>query len=48
MRAATAASLLKHHGASDVVHVVDGGVPALGRLGLRLQASTPPPAPALA
>jgi rhodanese-related sulfurtransferase len=26
-RAGTAASLLQHHGATDVVHVVGGGVP---------------------
>jgi hydroxyacylglutathione hydrolase len=48
VRAATAASLLKHHGASNVIHVIDGGVPALGRLGLQLQASAPRLAPALA
>ena len=35
-RAATAASLLKRHGARDVVHVVDGGVPALAGHGLEL------------
>jgi hydroxyacylglutathione hydrolase len=27
-RAAVAASLLRRHGARDVLHVVDGGVPA--------------------
>jgi hydroxyacylglutathione hydrolase len=32
-RAATAASLLRHHGAELVIHVVDGGVGELGRLG---------------
>jgi glyoxylase-like metal-dependent hydrolase (beta-lactamase superfamily II)/rhodanese-related sulfurtransferase len=32
-RAAVAASLLLRHGASDVLHVVDGGVPAWERLG---------------
>ena len=32
-RSATAASLLARYGASDVVHVVDGGVPLWGRLG---------------
>ena len=32
-RAGTAASLLQHHGATRVLHVVDGGVPAWGRLG---------------
>jgi rhodanese-related sulfurtransferase len=36
LRAATAASLLRHHGAEQVIHVVDGGVPALGRLGHQL------------
>jgi hydroxyacylglutathione hydrolase len=37
-RAATAASLLEHHGARHVIHVIDGGVPALARRGLRLVA----------
>jgi hydroxyacylglutathione hydrolase len=32
-RAGTAASLLQHFGAREVVHVVGGGVPAWGRLG---------------
>jgi rhodanese-related sulfurtransferase len=32
-RAAPAASLLRRHGASEVLHVVDGGVPAWGRGG---------------
>jgi hydroxyacylglutathione hydrolase len=32
-RSATAASLLAAHGAHDVIHVVDGGVPLWGRLG---------------
>jgi hydroxyacylglutathione hydrolase len=32
-RSATAASLLAAHGARDVIHVVDGGVPLWGRLG---------------
>ncbi|HLH14621.1 MAG TPA: rhodanese-like domain-containing protein, partial [Solirubrobacteraceae bacterium] len=36
-RAATAASLLQRFGAEHAVHVVDGGVPALGRLGLELE-----------
>jgi hydroxyacylglutathione hydrolase len=31
-RAATAASLLTHHGAPNVIHVVDGGVPTLAGL----------------
>lgn len=42
VRAATAASLLKLHGAAEVIHVVDGGVPALAKLGQRLAASTGP------
>jgi hydroxyacylglutathione hydrolase len=37
MRSATAASLLKHHGMRDVLHVVDGGVPSLAEHGVRLQ-----------
>ena len=36
-RSATAASLLAAHGARDVVHVVDGGVPLWGRLGHPLE-----------
>jgi hydroxyacylglutathione hydrolase len=32
-RSATAASLIAAHGAHDVIHVVDGGVPLWGRLG---------------
>jgi hydroxyacylglutathione hydrolase len=32
-RAAPAASLLRRHGAKEVLHVVDGGVPAWGRAG---------------
>jgi hydroxyacylglutathione hydrolase len=36
-RAATAASLLQRFGAERVIHVVDGGVPAWGRSGRRLQ-----------
>lgn len=39
MRAATAASLLKLHGARDVVHVVDGGVETLLEHGLQPQPS---------
>jgi glyoxylase-like metal-dependent hydrolase (beta-lactamase superfamily II)/rhodanese-related sulfurtransferase len=39
MRAATAASLLKLHGAQDVIHVVDGGVPALAAAGVQLTPS---------
>jgi rhodanese-related sulfurtransferase len=46
VRAATAASLLKHHGAEQVIHVVDGGVPTLGGLGRRLQAAPGPAAAA--
>ncbi|HET9721106.1 MAG TPA: rhodanese-like domain-containing protein, partial [Solirubrobacteraceae bacterium] len=40
-RAATAASLLQRFGAEHVVHVVDGGVPKLGRLGIELEAGEP-------
>jgi rhodanese-related sulfurtransferase len=36
-RAAIAASLLEHHGASQVIHVVSGGIPKLAKLGVRLQ-----------
>jgi hydroxyacylglutathione hydrolase len=36
-RSATGASLLAAHGARDVVHVVDGGVPLWGRLGGALE-----------
>jgi hydroxyacylglutathione hydrolase len=32
-RAAVAASLVQRHGGSHVIHVIDGGVPAWGRLG---------------
>ncbi|HME03100.1 MAG TPA: MBL fold metallo-hydrolase, partial [Solirubrobacteraceae bacterium] len=38
-RAGTAASLLKHHGARDVAHIVDGGVPTLASTGVRLESS---------
>ncbi len=37
VRAATAASLLRLHGAEHVLHVVDGGVPKWGSLGNRLE-----------
>jgi hydroxyacylglutathione hydrolase len=40
-RAATGASLLRRQGASAVLHVVDGGVPALERLGVALEAGAP-------
>jgi glyoxylase-like metal-dependent hydrolase (beta-lactamase superfamily II)/rhodanese-related sulfurtransferase len=36
-RAAVAASLVQRHGASQVIHVIDGGVPAWGRLGQPLE-----------
>jgi hydroxyacylglutathione hydrolase len=36
-RAAVAASLLKAHGAADVIHVVDGGVPLWERLGFPIE-----------
>lgn len=48
VRAATAASLLKHHGARDVIHVVDGGVPRLAAEGLVLEVGGEPPVDALA
>ena len=35
-RAAIAASLIEHYGAGHVIHVVDGGVPKLRKLGLTL------------
>jgi len=38
-RAATAASLIQRFGAEHVVHVVDGGVPKLGQLGVELAMS---------
>jgi hydroxyacylglutathione hydrolase len=38
-RAATAASLLKRHGASDVIHVVDGGVGDLAEQGMQLEST---------
>jgi hydroxyacylglutathione hydrolase len=38
-RATTAASLLRRLGAAEVLHVVDGGVPAWGRLGHPLERS---------
>jgi len=36
-RAAVAASLAQRHGAQDVWHVVEGGVPAWGRSGFELE-----------
>jgi hydroxyacylglutathione hydrolase len=36
-RSAVAASLLQRHGASHVIHVIEGGVPAWGRLGQPLE-----------
>jgi hydroxyacylglutathione hydrolase len=36
-RAATAASLIAHYGAQNVIHVADGGVPKLGKLGIQLE-----------
>jgi hydroxyacylglutathione hydrolase len=41
MRAATAASLLKLHGAAEVIHVVDGGIPALADAGVELEREAP-------
>ncbi len=46
VRAATAASLLKRHGAEEVIHVVDGGVPLLQSLGMQLDAGRGPAAEA--
>ena len=43
-RAATAAALLKRHGYRDVIHVAEGGVATLSRLGLPLERGTPAPA----
>jgi glyoxylase-like metal-dependent hydrolase (beta-lactamase superfamily II)/rhodanese-related sulfurtransferase len=40
-RAATGASLVRRHGARTVLHVVNGGVPELGRLGVRLDGADP-------
>jgi len=37
LRAATAASLLRLHGAEQVLHVIDGGVPRWGELGKPLE-----------
>jgi hydroxyacylglutathione hydrolase len=37
VRAATAASLLKLHGARHVIHVTDGGVPRLAQAGIELE-----------
>ncbi|MGO9489239.1 MAG: MBL fold metallo-hydrolase [Solirubrobacteraceae bacterium] len=41
VRAATAASLLKLHGARDVIHVIDGGVVRLAANGVTLQRGAP-------
>lgn len=43
-RASTAAGLLARFGADQVIHVVDGGVPKLGRLGVSLETSSEPAA----
>ncbi len=45
VRAATAASLLRYHGAEQVLHVVYGGVPRYGQLGQVLEPTPPGPAP---
>jgi rhodanese-related sulfurtransferase len=42
MRSATAASLLKLHGAMDVIHVVDGGVSRLAAKGVVLASNHAP------
>ncbi len=39
-RSAVAASLLKRHGATDVLHVIEGGVPTWGRKGWPLEHSS--------
>jgi rhodanese-related sulfurtransferase len=36
-RSAVGASLLKAHGAAEVIHVVDGGVPLWERLGFPIE-----------
>ncbi|MCW2954150.1 MAG: beta-lactamase domain protein, partial [Conexibacter sp.] len=41
-RAAVAASLLKRHGADEVLHVVDGGVPLWKRQGWPIEQDPPP------
>lgn len=41
-RAATAASLVQRFGASEVIHVTDGGVPKWGRLGHPLEPASAP------
>jgi len=41
-RSGIAASLLKRHGARDVIHVVDGGVPSLAASGVVLSIGEPP------
>jgi rhodanese-related sulfurtransferase len=41
-RAGVAASLVQSHGAKRVIHVTDGGVPKLGRLGVELEGGMPP------
>jgi hydroxyacylglutathione hydrolase len=41
-RAATGASLIARFGARHVIHVVDGGVPKLGRLGVQLETDAQP------
>ncbi len=44
-RSATAASLLKLHGAREVIHVTDGGIPRLAEHGVELVAGDARPAP---
>ena len=43
-RAGVASGLLQRHGASKVIHIVDGGVPKWGRLGHELETSDQPAA----
>jgi rhodanese-related sulfurtransferase len=40
-RAATGASLVRRHGGGEILHVVDGGVPELGRRGVELVTELP-------
>jgi rhodanese-related sulfurtransferase len=48
LRAGVAASLLQHHGAAKVIHVVDGGVPKWASLGGPLSFGASAPERALA
>jgi rhodanese-related sulfurtransferase len=48
LRAGVAAAVLQHHGAADVIHVVDGGVPKWGAIGGSLSTALDAPTRALA